>query len=272
MKNIDNGPLASIIITNYNKSNFVIKSVKSCLTQNYKNKEIIFFDDKSTDNSLRKIKNFKKKYKYNFKIILNPKKKKDFATFNHISAIKKSLIKAKGKFIFLLDSDDYFHQNKISEIINTFKKNENFKFILDQPILKFKKKLIKKKFKYKLLKNKWPKFPPTSCMCFEKKTFKSVLNKVSLKKFPNLAIDFRLAVYYSLILKKFYIHKSHLTYYRQLDESMDSKYIKYRSKEWWKRRVEAFEFLNFVLKKNKLPTNKSFDLFVTKLLNKILSI
>ena len=51
MKNIDNGPLASIIITNYNKSNFVIKSVKSCLTQNYKNKEIIFFDDKSTDNS-----------------------------------------------------------------------------------------------------------------------------------------------------------------------------------------------------------------------------
>ena len=27
-----------------------------------------------------------------------------------------------------------------------------------------------------------------------------------------------------------------------------------------------------VLKKNKLPTNKSFDLFVTKLLNKILSI
>jgi len=272
MKNIDNGPLASIIITNYNKSNFIIKSVKSCLTQNYKNKEIIVFDDKSTDNSLRKIKNFKKKNKYNFKIILNSKKKKDFATFNHISAIKKSLIKAKGKFIFLLDSDDYFHQNKISEIINTFKKNENFKFILDQPILKFKKKLIKKKFKYKLFKNKWPKFPPTSCMCFEKKTFKSVLNKVSLKKFPNLAIDFRLAVYYSLILKKFYIHNSHLTYYRQLDESMDSKYIKYRSKEWWKRRVEAFEFLNFVLKKNKLPTNKSFDLFVTKLLNKILSI
>ena len=140
MKNIDNGPLASIIITNYNKSNFVIKSVKSCLTQNYKNKEIIFFDDKSTDNSLRKIKNFKKKYKYNFKIILNPKKKKDFATFSHISAIKKSLTKAKGKFIFLLDSDDYFHRNKISEIIHTFEKNKNFKYILDQPILKSKKK------------------------------------------------------------------------------------------------------------------------------------
>ncbi len=272
MKNIHNGPLATIIITNYNKSNFILESVKSCLKQDYKNKEIIFFDDKSNDNSLNKIKNFKIKNKYNFRIISNSNKKKDFATFNHITAVKKSLTKAQGKYIFLLDSDDYFHQNKIRKIIKTFEKNKTYKYILDQPILKFKKKLIKKKFQYKLSKNKWPKFPPTSCMCFEKKTFKDVLKKISFKKFPNLAIDFRLAVFYSLVLKKFYIHKSHLTYYRQVEESMDSKYIKYRSKEWWKRRKEAFEFLNLILKKNKLPINKSLDLFVTKLLNKILSI
>ena len=61
MKNINNGPLATIIITNYNKTNFILESVKSCLKQNYKNKEIIFFDDKSSDNSLNKIKDFKKK-------------------------------------------------------------------------------------------------------------------------------------------------------------------------------------------------------------------
>ena len=122
------------------------------------------------------------------------------------------------------------------------------------------------------MKNKWPKFPPTSCMCFEKKTLKKVLNKIGFKKFPNLAIDFRLAVYYSLILKKFYIHRSHLTFYRQVEESMDSKYVKYRSKEWWKRREEAFEFLNIILKKNKLPVNTGLDFFVTKFLNKLLNI
>ena len=109
-------------------------------------------------------------------------------------------------------------------------------------------------------------------MCFEKKTLKNVLKKISFKKFPNLAIDFRLAVYYSLILKQFFIHKSHLTFYRQVEESMDSKYIKYRSKEWWKRRQEAFEFLNLILKKNKLPINKGLDFFVTRLFNKIISI
>tara|TARA_B100001741_G_scaffold311996_1_gene314297 strand:- start:174 stop:611 length:438 start_codon:yes stop_codon:yes gene_type:complete len=144
--------------------------------------------------------------------------------------------------------------------------------ILDQPIYKYKSKDIKKNFYNIGHKNKWPKFPPTSCMCFEKKTLKEVLKKIEFKRFPNLGIDFRLAVYYSIILNKFYIHKSHLTYYRQVEESMDSKYVKYRSIEWWKRREEAFEFLNFVLKKNKLPINKGLDFFVTKLFNNILNI
>ncbi len=76
MKNTKTGSLASIIITNYNKSNFILESVRSCLKQTYKNKEIIFFDDKSTDNSLKIIKNFKKKNKYNFRIISNLNKKK----------------------------------------------------------------------------------------------------------------------------------------------------------------------------------------------------
>ena len=272
MKNTNDGPLVSIIITNYNKSNFLLESVRSCLKQTYKNKEIIFFDDRSNDDSLEKIRKFKKKNKHNFKIITNFKKKKLFPTYNHILAIQKSLSKAKGKYIFLLDSDDFFNQNKIKEIIQLFESDKKNKFILDLPILKFKKKEIKKSFNYKLSKNKWPKFPPTSCMCFEKKTLKAVIKKISFKKFPSLAIDFRLAVYYSLILKKFRIHKSHLTFYRQVEDSMDSKYVKFRSKEWWSRREEAFEFLNLILKNNRLPINKSLDFFITKLFNKILKV
>ena len=109
-------------------------------------------------------------------------------------------------------------------------------------------------------------------MCFERKTFQKALKKICFKRYPNLAIDFRLALYCSLILEKFYILKSHLTFYRQVEESMDSKYLKYRSKAWWKRRDEAFNFLNYILKKNKLSSNKSLDFFLTKILNKILNL
>ena len=54
-------PLISIIISNYNKSNFILKAVRSCIDQRYEQKEIIFFDDNSTDKSLKKIIDFKKK-------------------------------------------------------------------------------------------------------------------------------------------------------------------------------------------------------------------
>jgi len=270
MKNSKNEPLASIIITNYNKSSFLTHAVKSCIEQNYKKKEIIFFDDKSTDNSLSKIKELNKITKQKIKIITNPNKKKNFPTLSHIEAIKKGLKKTKGKYVFLLDSDDYFHKNKIKEIIKIFNKNEKIQFVLNNPILKYKKKEIKKKFEFNLTKNKWPKFPPTSCMCFEKKTLTNVLKKIYSKKFPNLAIDFRLAVYYSVILKNFHIHQSYLTFYRQVEDGMDSKYHKYKSKEWWIRRNEAFDFLNLLLKKNNLPLNRSIDFFVTRFLNNIL--
>ena len=267
MKNSKNEPLASIIITNYNKSSFLTHAVKSCIEQNYKKKEIIFFDDKSTDNSLSKIKELNKITKQKIKIIINPNKKKNFPTLSHIEAIKKGLKKTKGKYVFLLDSDDYFHKNKIKEIIKIFNKNEKIQFVLNNPILKYKKKEIKKEFESNLTKNKWPKFPPTSCMCFEKKTLTNVLKKIYSKKFPNLAIDFYLAVYYSIILKNFYIHKSHLTYYRQVIDGTDSNYVKFRNKKWWIRRNEAFNFLNTLLTKNKMPLNKGFDYTLTKIIN-----
>ncbi len=272
MKIVKNESLVSIIITNYNKSKFILDSINSCLNQNYNKKEIIFFDDKSSDGSLNKIKFFKKQNGENFRILTNFKKTKNSGPINQILAIKKSLKLARGKYVFLLDADDFFHKNKIREITNSFNKNKKRKVILDQPIYKYKTKEFKKKYYNVKVKNKWPKFPPTSCMCFEKKTLENVIEKIEYKKFPNLGVDFRLAVYYSLILKNFYILNSHLTYYRQVEGSMDSKYIKYRSKQWWSRRKEAFEFLNNILSKNKLPTNKGLDFFVTKFFNNILKI
>ena len=59
---------ASILITNFNKEKFLEKTLNSCKNQNFKDKEVIIFDDCSTDNSLSVIKKFK-----NFKLIKNKK-------------------------------------------------------------------------------------------------------------------------------------------------------------------------------------------------------
>ena len=60
----------SILITNYNKESYLKSTIKSCLNQNFKEKEILIFDDKSTDRSLKILEPYNNK----IKIIKNKKK------------------------------------------------------------------------------------------------------------------------------------------------------------------------------------------------------
>ena len=48
----------SILIANYNKKKYISRCLKSLENQTYKNFEVIFFDDKSTDNSVQQVKKF----------------------------------------------------------------------------------------------------------------------------------------------------------------------------------------------------------------------
>ena len=107
----------SILITNYNKDKFLRNCLKSLKNQNFKNYEVIIFDDCSTDNSLNIIRSFSK-----FKLIKNKKKINLSAPLNQINGILKAFDKSRGNIICLLDSDDYFKKDKLKIIDNKFKK------------------------------------------------------------------------------------------------------------------------------------------------------
>ena len=62
--------MISILITNYNKENFLRKNLSLLTSSSFKKFEIILYDDVSTDNSIKIIKEFK-----NIKTIYNKKKK-----------------------------------------------------------------------------------------------------------------------------------------------------------------------------------------------------
>ena len=98
---------ASILIANYNNSQFIEECINSLKNQTYKNIEIIFFDDFSKDNSIDIIKKFTE-----VKVIQNTKRTK-IGSFNQIKAYKEAFKISKGEIIFFLDSDDYFHKDKV---------------------------------------------------------------------------------------------------------------------------------------------------------------
>jgi len=96
-------PKASVIIANYNNAKYLRNCINSILNQSYKNIEIIAVDDKSEDSSLEVLKKYKKKIK-----VIKNRKKTSKGSYNQINSYYKGFIKSKGKYIFFLDSDDYF--------------------------------------------------------------------------------------------------------------------------------------------------------------------
>ena len=122
-------PLVSILIANYNNKNLLERSINSCKKQSYKNKEIIVFDDLSDDGSQNLLKKIK-----NIKVIYN-KKKLGIPYLDSMNAYRKMFKLARGKFIFFLDSDDFYNKNKLISLVNKFK-NKKIKFIQDLSIIK----------------------------------------------------------------------------------------------------------------------------------------
>ena len=236
-------PKVSVVIVKYNNAKYLEKCIKSLLNQSYRNIEIIIVDDKSTDNSF----NILKKYRKKATIIFN-KKKTSHGSYNQINSYYRGYLKSKGKYLFFLDSDDYFKKKKIELLVQRLIKNNKIDLIFDLPIFKFRNKKIKKKFvQKKFIFSSWPRFSPQSCITVKKKFARELFKKLSIKKYETIWFDFRIAVYYFLKKKQIHIFKKHLTYYRQLDNSASKEY-KIFNKNWWHRRKQAHEFVSYINK------------------------
>ncbi|MCM3390678.1 glycosyltransferase [Ureibacillus chungkukjangi] len=102
--------LVSVIINNYNYSQYIAEAIESVLNQTYKNFELIIVDDGSTDSSRDIIDQF---YTINPEKIIKIYKKNG----GQGSAFNAGLKVASGQVIAFLDSDDYWFHNKLKNIV-----------------------------------------------------------------------------------------------------------------------------------------------------------
>ncbi|MFW5891412.1 MAG: glycosyltransferase, partial [bacterium] len=103
----DNMPLVSIITVVYNAFETLERTIKSVLNQDYKNIEYIIIDGGSTDGSLDIIKKYEKELEY---YISEP----DKGIYN---AMNKGIALAQGDYICLLNADDYYKPEFVSNSI-----------------------------------------------------------------------------------------------------------------------------------------------------------
>ena len=255
--------LVSILIINYNNSKLLSRAINSCLGQNYKNIEILIFDDKSTDNSKKVLNNFKKSKKV--RIFFNKNKKRKVAALDAMNGYVKLFKKSKGSLICLLDSDDYFHKSKVNEIHKIFSKKKEIDFIQNLPYIKNTLKTEKKRNKNNPL-SFWPYLAPESCISFRKKFMMTFLkaNKKFSNSFEDIWLGFRMGVFAFFCLKKFYTINMNLTFYESLGESKKYKLL---NKNWIRRRKNSFEYLKKI-SKNNISLNKNWDFLLTNFLTK----
>jgi len=106
--------IVSVIIPNYNNSYFIQEVITRILKSTYKNIEIIIVDDKSTDDSVKIIKD-------NFKNEINSKIIRLFINSNNCGTYycrTKGILLSKGSFIFFVDGDDYIEPKLIESMYN----------------------------------------------------------------------------------------------------------------------------------------------------------
>ena len=247
----------SVVIANFNNEKYIEQCIKSLKSQTYKDLEIIFFDDNSSDNSLDKIKKFS-----NIKVIEN-KIQTSFGSLNQLNAFKKSINQSNGDLIFFLDSDDYFHEKKLETIVSYFKNNDKTKIVFDLPINVYENSNYIEKGNKNFFKTYWPFIHPTSCITIKKIVFDELFTSISSKDFTDVWMDLRICLYAQYVLKNFNIVNKNLTYYRRTENNVSSKFKKY-SKNWWRRRRQAHQYFHSFSKSNNIKFEKNLDYLLTK--------
>ena len=248
----------SILISNYNKEKYIEECILSALNQDYKNLEIIVFDNNSSDNSLKIIN------KFSDKIIIKRKNRvSESGATNQIDLIIDSFKISSGDIICLLDGDDFFLPNKISTINYHFSKNTKTNIIFDVPRIIYNDKISPLKLKKKLFNNNWPSTVPTSGISFRRNFFDICLKSDLLRKYPSLEIDFRLNFLSKKIYNDYIDLNEYLTFYRKVDDGIMSNIKKFR-RMWWFKRLEAHHFIKHVYKINCIKYYNNFDFYLTK--------
>ena len=125
INNNTKNPLVSVIMNCFNGEKYLKEAIDSVYDQTYKNYEIIFWDNASTDNSGMIARSYDNKLKYF----------KDKKTCPLGNARNKALQKASGEYIAFLDCDDLWLPKKLEKQLPLFYNNNKVAIVCSNTYL-----------------------------------------------------------------------------------------------------------------------------------------
>jgi glycosyltransferase involved in cell wall biosynthesis len=107
-------PTVSVLIDTYNYGRYVERAIESAVDQDFPRgeREVLVVDDGSTDDTEDRVRKFGNAIRYFRK-----------PNGGQASAFNLGLRHARGKYIALLDADDFWMPNKLSRVVNEFERH-----------------------------------------------------------------------------------------------------------------------------------------------------
>ena len=114
--------MISILMSTFNRKKLLPRAIDSVINQTYNNWELIICDDCSTDNSYQLLENYRKQNS-KIKLIKNEK------NIGLTKSLNRLLENVSGNFIARLDSDDYYHPEKLEKQMHFLEVNKDIDFV-----------------------------------------------------------------------------------------------------------------------------------------------
>ncbi len=238
---MENG-LVDIIIPVYNSEKYLRKCLDSIFLQKYQRIRVNIVYTPSIDNTLKIIKEYIKKYGDIINLIKSEK------VINQAQARNMALQNIKGEYIAFLDSDDYWHPDKLINQINVLQKNNIGGTYTDVVIINDRGIEIKK-----IKTPEWDK-----ALWLKKRyiTFSSVLLKTKYVKKQKLFFDNKLKIGedfdFLINFSKYYPLKKtsgFYTFYRVHSKNISrdiNEALKYRMIIYKKHKMYSLYFYTFL--------------------------
>ena len=136
--------LLSIIIPTYNMEKYLHKCLNSLIVsdENMQRLEILVINDGSKDSSSQIAHEYELKYPQMFRVI-------DKENGNYGSCINRGLKEATGKYVKVLDADDYFESDAFEKYIN-YLKNQDVDLVINDYQIVDEQGVINEKYSFQL--------------------------------------------------------------------------------------------------------------------------
>ena len=258
---MNNQPLVSVIMNCYNGEKYLREAIDSVYAQTYKNWEIIFWDNASTDKSTKIVKSYSSKMRYF----------RGGKTIPLGAARNKALKQCEGEYIAFLDVDDIWLPEKLELQVKKMQENPESIVCYSDGYAMYDEEKTKKKFSsYKNTKfyqgNIFEKLILSNFINWQTVLINKLLTKDELCFNETLTIgeDYEFLLRLSLLGDVIFSPEP-LVYYRSHENNMSLNY-----ELILKETEEIFKIFNNEIIKRKININKAKSLIYGSIIIKLI--